>query len=285
MLQKPEKSSLGKPTGESKSTNEMLLEVRDLEITYKSPNQIPVKALQGVSFQIDRGESVAIVGESGSGKSTLALSILRLLPLNAEIVRGSIRLQGLDILRAPERTLQRIRGARICMVFQQPGMALNPTMRVYRQVADVIQAHRPWNWSRCVDEATTILHRMFGGENVRLCQAYPHQLSGGERQRVCIAQALACHPDLIIADEPTASLDAVMQADILQIFHDLRCDSSISLMIITHNLAILPGLADRVLVLRGGQPVEEGLLRDVFQRPRVAYTSKLLQCIPAPWVE
>jgi ABC-type dipeptide/oligopeptide/nickel transport system ATPase component len=274
-----------KPAGESNSSNEVLLDVRDLGIIYKSPNQIPVQALQGISFEIRAGESIAIVGESGSGKSTLALAILRILPLNAAIVRGAIRFRGLDILRAPERTVQRIRGARISMVFQQPGMALNPTMRVYHQVADVIQAHRPWRRSRCVDEAIAILQRVFADDSARLCQAYPHQLSGGQRQRVSIAQALACHPDLIIADEPTASLDSVIQADILKIFRDLRDASSTSLMVITHNLAILPCLADRVLVLRGGQPVEEGPLRDVFHRPRVPYTAELLQCVPAPWAQ
>lgn len=271
--------------GESKSSNEVLLEVRDLGITYQSRDQVSVQALEGISFQIRPGESMAVVGESGSGKSTLALSILRILPLNASTVRGFIRFRGLDMLRAPERTLQRIRGARISMVFQQPGMALNPTMRVYQQVVDVIRAHRRWSRSRCVEEAMTILHSVFAGANTRLFHAYPHQLSGGERQRVSIAEALACHPELIIADEPTASLDTITQADILKIFHDLRGTSPVSLMMITHNLATLPGLADRVLVLRGGQAVEEGPLRDVFRHPRTAYTAELLRCVPAPCVQ
>jgi len=252
---------------------------------YKFPGQIPVKALEGIFFQIRVGESMAIVGESGSGKSTLALSILRVLPKNAAIMGGFIGFRGIDILGAPERTLQRIRGARIGMVFQQPGMALNPVMRAYQQVAEVIRAHRPWSPSRCVEEAMTILQALFPGENARLCQAYPHQLSGGQRQRVCIAQALACRPELIIADEPTASLDAITQADILKIFHDLRSAWPVSLMIITHNIATLPGLADRVLILRDGQASEGGPLQDVFQRPRTAYTAELLRRVAKPCVQ
>jgi ABC-type glutathione transport system ATPase component len=268
--------------GVSECGGQKLLEIDGLGVTYQSAGQVPVKALEGISLEIREGESLAILGESGSGKSTLALAILRLLPLHTATVRGTIRFQGVDIMEAPERTLQKIRGAQIAMVFQQPGMALNPIMRVGRQVAEVIRAHRPWSRSRCLEEAKLVLERVFGGESSRLWQAYPHQLSGGQRQRVSIAQALACDPQLIIADEPTASLDAVVGAGILQIFRDLRCTSS-ALMLITHNPAILPGLADRVVVLRGGELVEEGALPDVYRHPRMAYTAELLRSLPAPW--
>jgi peptide/nickel transport system ATP-binding protein len=264
----------------SENGNEALVEVCDLTIKYKSRGQAPFNALQGISLRIRTGESLAILGESGSGKSTLALSILRLLPPNATIVRGTIHFRGLDILRAPERTLEEIRGAQIAMVFQQPGMALNPIMRVCRQVTEVILANRPWSRSRCRDEARLVLERVFGNECDRIFQAYPHQLSGGQRQRVSIAQALACSPQLVIADEPTTSLDAVVQAGILRLFRDLIRNAGVSLMLITHNPAILPGLVDRVLVLRRGEIVEEGILRDVYRRPQASYTAELLHSMP-----
>jgi ABC-type microcin C transport system duplicated ATPase subunit YejF len=193
------------------------------------------------------------------------------------MTKGTIRFRGLDVLQASERTLRTIRGAQIGMIFQQPGLALNPVMPVHRQVAEVIHAHRPWRWPRCMEEAKLVLERV-GGECGWLCQAYTHQLSGGQRQRVSIAQALACGPQLIIADKPTTSLDAVVQASILQIFQSLRCAPAVSLMLITHNPAILPGLADRVLVLRGGELVEDGTLRDFYRNPPEPDTAELARC-------
>lgn len=276
---------------------EVLLEVRDLEVTYHSPRRQarseqnappPVKALRGVTFQVRAGESLAVLGESGSGKSTLALSILRLLP-SGSAVRGSIRFRGIDLLQASEPNLRKIRGAQISIIFQQPGVALNPLMRVDRQVAEVIRAHRPprsrWERPRCQAEAGLVLERVFGKECGQLARAYPHQLSGGQSQRVSIAQALACGPRLIILDEPAASLDAVVQEEILQIFRELRSTSSTSLLFITHNPAILPGLADRVIVLRAGELVEEGELRDVYSHPEATYTAGLLRSVPASWPE
>lgn len=253
---------------------ESLLEVEDLGVAYKANGQIPRIALAGISCRIRAGESIGVIGESGSGKSTLALSMLGLLPSNA-ILRGRIVFSGEEMLRSPDRMLRKIRGARISMVFQHPGMALNPFMRVRRQVAEVIRAHgRGW-LSRSVEEA--VLKRVFGGEFNELFEAYPHQLSGGQRQRVLIAQAFACNPELIIADEPTASLDAVSQASILEIFREFRNMSSASLIVITHNPAILPGLVDRILVLRGGELIEEGAARDVLYQPQRAYTAELVQ--------
>jgi ABC-type glutathione transport system ATPase component len=261
---------------------EALLDVQDLRVAYSSGDRIPVTALNGISFRIHPGESVGVIGESGSGKSTLAMAILRILPLNTTIVRGRIFFRGVEILNAPEQTLNKIRGALISMVFQQPGMALNPFMRVRRQVAEVIRAHRRGTWSRSLEDADVILTRVFGDQYGDIFDAYPHQLSGGQRQRVSIAQAFACDPELIIADEPAASLDAVTQADILELFRDFQSASSASLMLITHNPAVLPGLVDRLLVLRGGELVEEGMLRDLFRHPRETYTAELLQsALPA----
>jgi ABC-type dipeptide/oligopeptide/nickel transport system ATPase component len=261
------------PPGEG----EALLEVEDLCVAYEASGRASKPALTGISFRIRAGESVGIIGESGSGKSTLALSILRLLPHNATIVRGRLFFLGSEMLELPERILRKIRGALISMVFQHPGMALNPFMRVRRQVAEVIRAHTGGSLSRGLERADTLLNRVFGNNANDLLEAYPHQLSGGQRQRVLIAQAFACNPKLIIADEPTASLDGVSQAGVLELFREIRAVSSTSLLIITHNAAILPGIVDRILVLRSGELIEEGAARRVLYEPQQAYTAELLK--------
>ena len=254
-----------------------LLDVDHLCVTYIGSGQMPRTALAGISFRIRTGESLGIIGESGSGKSTLALSIPGLLPPDASIVLGRISFRGTEMLHSSDRILRKIRGALISMVFQHPGMALNPFMRVRRQVAEVIQAHRGGPLSRSLEQADAVLERVFGDRSSELFEAYPHQLSGGQRQRVSIAQAFACNPELVIADEPTASLDAVSQAAVLEIFRECRTVSSTSLVIITHNPAILPGLVDRILVLRSGELIEEGAARDVLHQPKKAYTAELLR--------
>lgn len=254
-----------------------LLEVDDLCVSYIGSGQMPRTALSGISFRIRAGESLGIIGESGSGKSTLALSIPGLLPPDTSMVHGRIFFRGTEMLRSSGRILRKIRGALISMIFQHPGMGLNPFMRVRRQVAEVIHAHRGGPLSRSMEQADAILKRVFSDESDELFEAYPHQLSGGQRQRVSIAQAFACNPELVIADEPTASLDAVSQAGLLEIFRECRTVSSTSLVIITHNPAILPGLVDRVLVLRSGELIEEGAARDVLHEPKKAYTAELLR--------
>ena len=254
-----------------------LLEVQDLCVSYVASAQMPRTALAGISFRIRAGESLGIIGESGSGKSTLALSIPGLLPPDTSIVHGRICFRGTEMLRSSDRILRKIRGALISMVFQHPGMALNPFMRVRRQVAEVIQAHNGGPLSRSLEQADAVLKRVFRDQSNELFEAYPHQLSGGQRQRISIAQAFACNPELVIADEPTASLDAVSQAGVLEIFRECRTISSTSFVIITHNPAILPGLVDRVLVLRNGESVEEGPARDVLYEPKKAYTAELLR--------
>ena len=254
-----------------------LLEVDDLCVSYIASGQMPRTALTGVSFRIRAGESLGIIGESGSGKSTLALSIPGLLPPDASIALGRIFFRGTEMLHSSDRISRKIRGALISMVFQHPGMALNPFMRVRRQVAEIIKAHRGGPLSRSLEKADAVLRRVFGDQSSELFEAYPHQLSGGQRQRVLIAQAFACNPELIIADEPTASLDAVSQARVLEIFRECRSVSSTSLVIITHNPAILPGLVDRVLVLQSGELIEEGAARDVLYEPKKPYTAELLR--------
>ena len=247
--------------------NEPLLQIRDLTVNYLLPRGEKVKALDHISLAIQSGESLAIVGESGSGKSTLALAILRMLPENA-MVRGAIHYRGQDLFALPEGTLEELRGARVSMVFQQPQMALNPLMRAGRQVTEVIRAHHRWSWPRCRRQARVVLERMFGSDLDRICEQYPHQLSGGECQRVLIAQALACDPELLVADEPTAMLDAVVQAGVLRIFHELRQTTNLSLVLITHNRALLPGLVDRTIVLERGVVSEETKIDQAFRLPR-----------------
>jgi peptide/nickel transport system ATP-binding protein len=258
------------------SVDGVLLEIRDLTIEYENPPRGRTTALHGISFQVCAGECLAILGESGSGKSTLALSILRLLPSNGFVVSGRIDFRGQDLLAAPERVIDQFRGAQAAMIFQQPDMALNPLMRAGRQVAEIARAHRQWSWAQCEVEARSILSQVFDGDVDRIYSAYPHELSGGERQRVCIAQALVCNPAMIIADEPTAALDVALQGTLLDIFQRLKQTSTTSLLLITHNAAILPGIADRVLVLREGHVVQQGKLADMYASPADPYTAELL---------
>lgn len=228
--------------------NEPLLEIIGLQVGYPLSGGQQVRALKRVSLSVHSGESIAIVGRSGSGKSTLARAILQLLPQGAT-VDGQICFRGQDLSSLSRRALQRIRGARISMIFQQPQTALNPVMRAGRQVAEVIRAHHRFKTSECHSQARSVLRQVFDSNLDRIYEQYPHELSAGECQRVCIAQALACQPELLIADEPTAMLDTEVQAGVLRIFHRLRQVSNLSLVFITHNSALLPGLVDRTVVL------------------------------------
>ncbi len=217
---------------------------------------------------------MGVLGESGSGKSTLALSLIAMLPSSASIRAGALRFLDTDILAVSEKHLRQIRGAQIAIIFQQPGMALNPFLTVQRQVVEVIRAHRKRKWRESRMEATRALQQVFGSTANRLSRAYPHELSGGERQRVSIAQALACRPKLIIADEPTAALDSVVQAGILDIFRQLR--GACAMLFMTHDARILAGLADRIVILRRGRVMQEGDLFEMYRNPPDVYTAGLL---------
>jgi ABC-type glutathione transport system ATPase component len=258
-------------------TRELLVEIRDLTVEFGGLGKAREKAVDGVSLAISQGEFIGVLGESGSGKSTLGRSILGLLPVNARVVRGTIAYRGQNILGAAESELERLRGAQIAMVFQQPGMALNPFMRAARQVAEVIRAHRKLTRERCRDEARRVLEIVFEGDLDRICDAYPHELSGGEQQRLSIAQAIACSPRLIIADEPTTALDSVVQAHLLQLFGRIKEITRASVLFLTHNPAILWNLADRMIIFRDGRLVEDGYLEDIYSHPRDLYTADLLR--------
>ena len=257
----------------------LLLEVQDLHIAYCSRAK-KVSALDGISFDVRPGETLGVLGESGSGKSTLASALLRLLPGNAEIQYGAVLFEGLDLLRVESRALERIRGARIALIFQEPSLALHPTLRIGEQISDVLASHQALSRRALWEKTLRILEEVFPAEPARIAKSYPHQLSGGQQQRVLIAQAIACGPSLIVADEPTASLDPTTQKEVLSLFQALREKFNLSLILITHNPALLTGLADRVLVLYAGRIAEIGPTEEVLTFPQHPYTRALLECLP-----
>jgi oligopeptide/dipeptide ABC transporter ATP-binding protein len=258
-----------------------LLEVEDLHVTYTAGNGVSCPALSGVSFTLMRGEILGVLGESGSGKSTLAGALLRLLHPNGRIDKGIVSFEGEDLVRADSRKLQRIRGGRIGSIFQEPLLALHPMIRVGEQVGDVLAAHRPMSRRAIREETLRVLKTVFPEETERLADSYPHQLSGGQRGRVLIAQAVICSPPLVIADEPTASLDPVTQNEVVSLFRSLQGQAQLSLILITHNPLLLGGLADRVLILYAGKIVEMGPAEEVLSSPRHPYTRDLLRCVPS----
>jgi oligopeptide/dipeptide ABC transporter ATP-binding protein len=261
-----------------------LFRVLELRVEFVESRRKRIHAVNGASLEVRHGEVLGVLGESGSGKSTIARASLRLLPKSAEIAGGAIEFEGRDLLLLKEADMEKLRGARIAMIPQEPSLALNPVMKAGDQIAEVIRAHRDWSWNRCREEAGSLLERVhLSMPNRRMYDAYPHQLSGGQQQRVVIAQALACQPALVIADEPTASLDSETEEEILKLLRELRADQKTSLLLITHDPRILHGLADRVAVMYAGRVVEEGSLEQVFCEPRHPYTKALLACaIPAP---
>jgi peptide/nickel transport system ATP-binding protein/oligopeptide transport system ATP-binding protein len=258
-----------------------LLHIQDLRVAYISRDGKKSPALAGVDFELGPGEILGVHGESGSGKSTLAMALLRLLPGNAEIEKGAVLFEGQDLLRAEPRVLEDVRGARIALIFQEPSLALHPTMRIAEQVSDVLAAHESASRAARGQKTLELLAEVFPTDAARIADSYPHQLSGGQQQRVLIAQAIACGPALIVADEPTASLDPTTQQDILLLFRTLRGKFNLSMILITHNPALLAGLADRVLVLYAGKVVEIGPTEQVLKFPHHPYTRALMQSVPA----
>jgi peptide/nickel transport system ATP-binding protein len=234
---------------------------------------VPVVA--DVTFGLERGERVGLIGESGSGKSMTALSLIGLLPEEAE-VRGRIDFDGRDIVRLGEGQRCRLRGDRVGMIFQEPMTALNPTMRVGRQVAEVLQLHQGASRSRAEARTLELLERVEFHDPERIVRAYPHELSGGQRQRILVATAIACSPALVLADEPTTALDVTVQAQVLRLLDRLVAEEDAALLLISHDLAVVSGMCDRLLVMYRGRIVEQGATATVLERPQHPYTQGLL---------
>jgi len=257
-----------------------ILEVRDLKTHFRSENG-PIKAVDGVSFSVRKGETLAVVGESGSGKSVTSLSIMRLIPPRAGgIVGGQIIFEGRDIAAIPEREMRSIRGNEVSMVFQEPMTSLTPVHSVGNQIAEAIRVHEKVSSGASRERAVEMLELVGIPEPRRRARAYPHQLSGGMRQRVMIAIALACRPKLLIADEPTTGLDVTVQAQILDLMRGLQKELGMAILFITHDLGVVAEMADRVVVMYAGRAVEEAAVRDIFRRPKMPYTQGLMNSIP-----
>jgi oligopeptide/dipeptide ABC transporter ATP-binding protein len=259
---------------------EPLLQVRDLAVCYQSGDRRPVMAVDGLSFDICPGEAVGVLGESGCGKTTLGRTVVGLLPISGHVKSGSITLMDNDLLALSERQLQRIRGSCMSMVYQEPGAALNPVIRVGDQIAVVLRAHKPLSWVQAREEAKGLLAQVGFAAHSGINEAYAHQLSGGEKQRVVIAQAIACHPALIIADEPTTALDIVTQTEILGLLKTLQTKLQMALLLISHDPGVLEHVVDRILVMYAGRLVEEGTTHQVLMEPLHPYTRGLLRSRP-----
>jgi oligopeptide/dipeptide ABC transporter ATP-binding protein len=257
-----------------------LLEVRDLTVCYRPDGRWPVVAVDELSFDIAAGEAVGLLGESGCGKTTLGLTLLRLFPTARYVTSGSVVFEGTDLLTRGEHELRHIRGARISMVQQEPGQALNPVIRVGDQIAEVIRAHNLVSLRHSTEEAKLLLTQVGFEANSGIDEAYPHQLSGGQKQRVVIAQAIACRPALIIADEPTTALDAVTQSEILTLLKNLQKKLQMALLLIHHDPGALEQVVDRILVMYAGRLVEVGPTHDVLLEPLHPYTRGLLRAWP-----
>ena len=257
-----------------------LLEVEGLGTWFYTRQGI-VKAVDGVDFQVDAGETLAIVGESGCGKSMTALSLMRLIPSPpGRIVSGAIKLGGRDLLKISEEEMRAVRGNEISMIFQEPMTSLNPVMTIGKQIAEALILHRDLDRKAALKRAVEMLDLVRIPEPAQRAKEYPHQLSGGMRQRAMIAMALACNPKVLIADEPTTALDVTIQAQILELIVDLQREFSAAVLLITHDLGVVAETARRVIVMYAGRKVEEATVGELFSRPLHPYTVGLLASIP-----
>ena len=255
-----------------------VLEIKDLNVRFATSDG-EVAAVSDVSLSIERGECLGIVGESGSGKSQTFLATMGLLARNGE-ASGEVNFGGVNLLTAGEKTLNTIRGAKIAMIFQDPMTSLTPHMKIGRQLTEVLVRHRGLSSAAARDQALAMLARVQIPDPERRLAAYPHELSGGLRQRVMIAMALLCGPELIIADEPTTALDVTVQAQILDLIRDIKDELGSAVVLITHDLGVVAGIADRVAVMYAGRVVELGDVRQIFANPQHPYTQGLLACTP-----
>ncbi|WP_341990672.1 ABC transporter ATP-binding protein [Azorhizobium sp. AG788] len=258
-----------------------LLEVQDLVIDIPTDSGV-LHAVSGLSFSLERGETLAIVGESGSGKSLTSLALMNLLPRRAQRRATRIAFDGIDLQSISAGGMRKLRGNRMAMIFQEPMTSLNPSYTIGNQLMEALTCHRKVSQTEARDRAIYLLEKVGITAADRRLSQYPHQLSGGLRQRVMIAMALMCGPDLIIADEPTTALDVTIQAQILHLLADLQKEFGMAVILVTHDLGVVARVADKVGVMYAGRLVESGTARSVFKHPRHPYTRGLLDCIPVP---
>jgi oligopeptide/dipeptide ABC transporter ATP-binding protein len=257
----------------------VLLEVRQLKVAFPAAGGSSLTAVRDVAFSIRESESLALVGESGSGKSATALALMRLLPPQAR-VEGEIHFAGRNLLSLPEEEVRKLRGRKMAMIFQEPMTALNPVMRVGDQIAEAVLAHEKVSKNEAMQRAIAAMTDVALREPDRLARDYPHQLSGGMRQRVMIAMALVNRPQLLIADEPTTALDVTVQQQILDLLADLRARFSLAMLFISHDLAVVSKVADRIAVMYAGSIVESGTTEHIFRQAVHPYTRGLLRAVP-----
>jgi peptide/nickel transport system ATP-binding protein len=260
------------------SENNVFLSVRDLKVVYTARKKI-IHAVNGVSFEMKKGETLGLVGETGAGKTTIAKSILRVLPNPpAKVLGGQIFLDGKDLMRVPEKEMLKIRGEKIAMIFQDPMTALNPLMTIGDQITEVLKLHNNYNDAEAVQKAKDLLEMV--GIHAERFKEYPFEFSGGMKQRVVIAMALACEPDLLLADEPTTALDVTIQAQVLELINKLKAKFNTSMVLITHNLGVVAQTCDRVAVVYAGQIIELGSKKDIFVQNAHPYTLGLFASLP-----
>ena len=255
-----------------------LLDVQHLTVTFERAGSV-LTAVDDLTLAIESGETLGLVGESGSGKSVTALAILRLLQPPGRVTAGSVLFEGRNLLHLQETEMRSVRGGRISLIFQEPMTALNPTMRVGDQIAEALTAHGIGH-EEARRRTIELLDDVRIADPGRRVRDYPHQLSGGMRQRVMIAIALACRPPLVIADEPTTALDVTIQAQVLEMLYELKQRFNLALLLITHDFGVIAEMADRVAVMRHGQIVEQGLVRQILREPSHEYTRRLLNAVP-----
>ncbi|MGB5984719.1 MAG: ABC transporter ATP-binding protein [Desulfobacterales bacterium] len=261
------------------AAKEAVLEVEDLAISYET-RKGDVAAVRGVSLTVNKGETVGIVGESGCGKSTIAFGIVGYLGTNGKVVNGAIRFEGQDLVGRSQADLNRLRGDRISMVYQDPMQALNPSMKLGHQLAEVLTAHRNMTLEKAWEKSVQMLKRVYMPDAENMMQRFPHQLSGGQQQRVVIAMAMLNHPSLLIMDEPTTALDVTVEAAVLDLIMDLKQEYDTGIIFITHNLGVVARVSDNLCVMYAGEMVEKGPIRNIFANPSHPYTKGLLGCVP-----
>ncbi len=258
-----------------------LLEIKDLYLQFKT-SRGDLKALNGVSLDVKRGEIIGLVGETGCGKTVTGLAILRLLSRSAMITHGKVILEGVDLLGLSKNEMEKARGSQVAMIFQDPSTSLNPVFSINEQMTRVIRRHMGMSRSAAIKHAANMLSAVGLPDVDRILASFPHQLSGGQQQRVMIAMALSCHPHLLIADEPTTSLDVTIQAQILKLIRHLQEELNLSVILITHNLGIVAQTCDRLVILYAGKVTEVGSTRQVFKNPQHPYSRGLLNAVPRP---